>query len=130
MIVRISSKLHQQLLSRAAASPDVEICGLLIGDGAVERIIPTANTATDPSRRFEIDPAALFTAIRAERDGREKLFGYYHSHPVGPPVPSEADVSQGTTDGRVWLIIGEGQIAAWQMTNATRFNSIDYRVDS
>ena len=88
MTLRISSELHRQLLTDAAASPEREICGLMIGDTEVEHLIAAENVADDPKTGFEIDPVALFSAIRNERGGGERLLGYYHSHPVGPPEPS------------------------------------------
>ena len=129
MGLRISSELHEQLLHEAAASPDEEVCGLLIGETFVERIIPAANVAEDTRDTFEIDPAILFAAIRTERAGRGKLLGYYHSHPVGPPTPSDRDAAQAVGDGRVWLIIGEGRVTAWQMTKDSEFNAVEIIID-
>lgn len=124
MTVRISSELHQQLLEAAAASPDAEICGLLIGENRIERIVPTRNVAAAPGRHFEIDPETLFAAIRAERAGGNKLLGYYHSHPSGPAKPSAADTAQAIADGRYWLIIGGGQVTAWSMAQHGTFEAL------
>jgi desampylase len=125
MTLRISSELHRQLLAMAAASSQAEICGLLVGRYNLERIVATRNIAADPRRNFEIDPRALFTAIRNERAGVEKLVGYYHSHPIGPPVPSIRDADHATADGRIWLIIGDGRVTAWQMNKTSQFNEIE-----
>jgi desampylase len=126
MTLRISSELHDQLLDAANASPDYEICGLLIGNGQVDRICPTRNVAPDPERSFEIDPEQLFAAIRAERTGDSKLIGYYHSHPQGPPLPSGRDQAQASPDGRIWVIIGDGRVTAWSMSRANDFEPVDY----
>jgi desampylase len=125
MSLRISSEIHDRLLAEAAASPGIEVCGLLVGNGEVERLIVTANVAADPTAHFEIDPAALFTAIRHERAGGERLIGYYHSHPVGPPKPSPRDAAQAIADDHFWLIIGEGRVTAWRVTNANEFSTVD-----
>ena len=125
MTLRISSELHRQLLTDAAASPEREICGLMIGDAEVERLIAAENVADDPKTGFEIDPVALFSAIRNERAGGERLLGYYHSHPVGPPEPSARDIAQATVDNRIWLIIGEGRVTAWMFIDANKFSGID-----
>lgn len=114
MGIRISSELHAHLLALAAADPGNEVCGLLLGDFDVEMVIPTPNIAADPSRTFEIDPSALFSAIRTERAGGAKLLGYYHSHPSDKPEPSACDHAQAAGDGKVWLIIGDGRITAWE----------------
>ena len=75
---------------------------------------PTANIAPDPARHFEIDPAALFAAHRAERNGGPELLGYYHSHPAGHPVPSATDCEHASGDDRVWAIIAGGEVAFWR----------------
>lgn len=128
MPLRISSELHERLLAEAAASPDQEICGLLVGETAVERIIPAINVAADASTAFEIDPATMFAAIRAERAGQGRLLGYYHSHPKGPPTASIRDAKQAVADGRIWLIIGDGQIAAWRKNELNIFNVIEIQI--
>jgi desampylase len=128
MALRISSELHRQLLAMAAESPEAEVCGLLFGGNHVERIMPVVNVAGTPQRNFEIDPAPLFTAIRNERAGGEKLLGYYHSHPDGLPTPSARDRAQAAADGRIWLIIGQGRVTAWQMNKASQFNEIGIHI--
>ena len=41
----------------AHATPDREICGLLLGEGLrVTNILPAANSAPDPATGFAIDP--------------------------------------------------------------------------
>ena len=124
MALRISSKLHRALLDQAAASPAKEICGLVIGTVDVEAIVAAINVAIDPACSFEIDPVALFAAIRAERGGGDHLLGYYHSHPNGSPVPSPRDAEMAVGDGKVWIIIGDGQVRAWRMGQSRQFNEI------
>lgn len=124
MVLRISSKMHRELLNRAAASPGEEICGLILGVDTVDAIVATTNVAFDPGCSFEIDPAALFAAIRAERSGGARLLGYYHSHPSGPPMPSRRDTEIASPDGKIWIIIGEGRIKAWQIDQSKQFNEI------
>jgi desampylase len=124
MVLRISSKLHQWLLAEAEASPDIEVCGLVIGADSIERLIAVKNVSDQPETSFEIDPVALFSAIRNERAGGERLLGYYHSHPAGPPKPSAHDVAQAANDDRIWLIIGEGVVNAWQFNNGNSFSAL------
>ena len=114
MVVRISSELHRQLLAAAAASPDHEVCGLLFGEDRIDAVAPAANIADDRACTFEIDGTALFAAIRNERAGGARLFGYYHSHSHGPPTPSARDALQARNDGAVWLIIGDGAVRGWR----------------
>lgn len=117
MCVRISRAAHATLLAEAAASPTQEVCGLLLGDDVIRRIGPTLNVSLQPADSFEIDPAALFAAIRAERaTGGERLIGYYHSHPSGRAEPSERDREQAVGDVRLWVVIGAGEAKGWRMT--------------
>jgi desampylase len=128
MVLHISSELHRRLLAEAAATPHVEVCGLLIGTDRIERIIPTENVADDPAIAFEINPAALFAAIREDRGGNGRVLGYYHSHPAGPPTPSLRDQAQAMADGRAWIIIGDGQLTAWRLTDANEFRMIELKI--
>lgn len=72
------------------------------------------NVADEPERRFEIDPAALFAAIRAERAGGPKLIGYYHSHPAGRAEPSDTDRASMAGDGKLWLIVTPDAVTGWR----------------
>lgn len=104
-----------RLLVEAAASTDREVCGLLFGSGdSIDGAEATANVAADPTRWFEIDPAALFAAIRAERGGGPRILGHYHSHPSGSPEPSAHDAAAALDAGRLWLILGHGEALLWR----------------
>ena len=113
MRVMIASQLMAALLAVAAETPDEEVCGLLFGrPERIEAAERTANIADDPSRAFEIEPAALFMAIRLERQGGPSLIGHYHSHPNGSAEPSPRDLAA-SEPGRLWLIIGGGVARLW-----------------
>jgi desampylase len=117
MTVRISRALLDQVITEADRSPDREVCGLLFGGGAAGRIMsaqPTSNVADDPRDSFEIDPAMLFAAIRAERAGAPPIIGHYHSHPNGLARPSARDAAAVSRPGWIWLIVAGGRAAAWR----------------
>lgn len=115
MPVTISRALADRLRALAAAEPDREICGLLLGSLArIEAAIACKNVAADPVRAFEIDPSALFAAIRDERGGGQRVAGYYHSHPSGDARPSASDLAQSAPDGRFWLIVAGEALALWR----------------
>ena len=111
MTIEVTSGTIATLLEEAARAAPLECCGLLLGEaGRVLAVRPAANLATDPARHFEIDPAALIAAHRAERSGGQQLLGYYHSHPDGHPVPSATDCHHSSGDGRAWAIIAGGEV--------------------
>lgn len=115
MTLEISIADREAILAAARASPTVEICGLLLGRaGRVERIVPCANVAADPARRFEIDPAALVAAHRAARVGGPGVIGHYHSHPDGRAEPSPRDAADARADGSVWIIVAADVMTAWR----------------
>ena len=122
MSVTISSELLGRLLAEAAASPDVEICGLLFGAaGSIDAAEACANVAANPARTFEIDPKALFAAHGRARGGGLAVIGHYHSHPSGSPIPSPRDAAQAMGDGAVWVILGGGMASAWRSVEVGAF---------
>jgi len=118
--MRIAAALLAEIEARAAASPDREICGLLLGQGSrIDAAPATVNVSPVPADSFEVDPAALFAALRAERAGGPGLIGHYHSHPGGPTRPSPRDRAA-AEPGRLWLILGREPPRLWLAT-ATGF---------
>lgn len=114
MGVSFSRSLRDRLLGEAASSRDHEVCGLLFGcDASIAAAEPARNVAADPATTFEIDPAMLLAAHRAERAGGRRIVGCYHSHPSGAAIPSARDVAA-AEPGRLWLIIGAGEARLWR----------------
>lgn len=133
MAVDISSTAIARILAAAAASSDREICGLLLGAGnAIEEARACANVAADPTRRFELDPAALLAAHRVARGGGPAIIGHYHSHPSGLAVPSQRDASSAAADGAIWLIVANGEVRAWRAVERGslhgRFDPVEWLV--
>lgn len=131
--VAISRTLLDAILANVHRDPTRERCGLLLGDTqAILDFAPTANIHATPERHFEIDPAALIAAYRAERSGSLAVVGHYHSHPVGEATPSAADAEGADTDGRLWLVISRDAFGLWRSVAdgavQGRFDRIDLRV--
>ena len=102
----------------ADAAPK-EACGLLFGDGdRITGFQRAENIAETPETRFEIDPRALFAALKAERAGGPGLLGYWHSHPSGDAMPSATDAAMAAPDGKLWLIVGGETVTAWRAGGA------------
>lgn len=106
-----------ELLAEAAAAPAREVCGILLGAPLISGRLAAENVAANPADSFEIDPATLFAAIRAERAGGAVVAGYYHSHPSGSPEPSARDRAMAALDGRLWIIVGGGAAKGWRATD-------------
>lgn len=115
MGVTISRSILAGMEKASAAAAPREACGLLLGAGdVVARFTLCANVADTPETRFEIDPAALFAALRVERAGGEALLGYWHSHPSGDATPSATDAAMATPDGKLWVILGGDAVTCWR----------------
>ena len=90
---------------------------MLFGEaGAIDSVQVTDNVAENPEWHFEIDPKALFAALRGERAGGPKLVGYWHSHPSGDAMPSATDAAMAAPDGKLWLIVGGEAMTLWRAT--------------
>ncbi|MDT0506895.1 M67 family metallopeptidase [Novosphingobium sp. MMS21-SN21R] len=115
MTVTITPQAHALILTAAWAAHPKEACGLLLGTGdEVTEAVAVTNVAPDPTRHFEIDPAALIAAHRAARDGSApEVIGYFHSHPNGLARPSATDAASAARDGRVWIIVADDAITCW-----------------
>lgn len=115
MNVEISRALLDRILADAGASR-AEVCGLLLGwPGRIEAAEPAANVHPDPLRFFELDPAALFAALRRARGGGPVLIGHYHSHPTGLAEPSAVDAAAAdAATGLLWMIIADGDVGLFR----------------
>ena len=101
----LSAHARDALYAEAARAHPAECCGLLAGRAnRVETLYPVSNTAEDPSRRYEMDPAELWAARRAARDAGHEVIGFYHSHPRTPPFPSSLDVERAYYPEAVYAI--------------------------
>lgn len=134
MTVAISSCVIELIQSAAAAAAPNEACGLLFGaPDRIDGASVAANVAADPRRRFEIDPAALFAALRAERGGGPTIVGHWHSHPGGRCEPSATDAAMASQDGRLWLIVARRNVGLWRATANgmlhDRFDPVPFRND-
>jgi histidine phosphotransferase ChpT len=124
MAMTIARRLADQIRAHAASDPAHEVCGLLFGDEqAITAVTPTANVHPDPARHFEVDPAVLIAALRAERGGGQRLIGHYHSHPSGDVMPSARDAASAEA-GRCWLIVAGGQMALFRAGPAGSFTPV------
>lgn len=124
----ISRCVVEAIHAVAAEAAPREACGLLFGSpDRIDAVQVTENVAENPDRHFEIDPKALFAALRAERAGGAKLVGYWHSHPSGDAMPSATDAAMAEPDGKLWLIVAGEAVTAW-IAGAEGFESTELEI--
>lgn len=75
-----------------AELPD-EACGLLAGrSGTSLKVYPIENILHSPVK-FLMEPKQQINALLEIEQSNWELLAIYHSHPNGPPFPSETDVN-------------------------------------
>lgn len=129
MDIEVTSRALTTMRAAAEAAHPQEVCGLLLGEGArIESAVPTPNIHPQPATHFEIDPQALIDAHRAARGaGGPQVLGYFHSHPVGRPVPSATDRAMAAHDGRIWAIIAGSDVRFWR-DDSTGFVALPFTI--
>jgi proteasome lid subunit RPN8/RPN11 len=117
--------LYDEIVNQGYEGGDEEVCGVLAGDqgddeSVVRAIRQVDNVAETPQIRYAMDPEAQLAAIEsAEADGHE-VVGFYHTHPTGPPRPSETDVARATWSGYSYAICAFGGypfLGSWRWTD-------------
>ena len=89
----LPAPLRTRLWAHARSETPRECVGLLGGRGSlVSAVYPLRNVAPQPQREYRADDLELLRALKAMRREHLDLLGIYHSHPQGPPHPSEDDV--------------------------------------
>ena len=121
MIV-LPSAIREAIRERAREGRPEEICGVLggayepAGASRVRSQYPADNVAEAPRTRYEIDPEQQLAIFDRLEDHCEAIVGFYHSHPRGPPRPSETDAKLATWPDRSYLIVSlePHEIGSWR----------------
>jgi proteasome lid subunit RPN8/RPN11 len=97
--MRLDASAYAHIVDAAERAASEECCGLLIGTPhAIVQAWPARNLAAEPRRRYDLDPADHFAAIREARRQGLDVVGCYHSHPHSAAMPSPTDVAEGRPD--------------------------------
>ncbi|MBK9517303.1 MAG: Mov34/MPN/PAD-1 family protein [Anaeromyxobacter sp.] len=105
-----------RLVALAEAEPGREACGLVVAlPGRPPEPWPFANAAPDPSRRFELAPRDLLTALTRLDELGGALLAIYHSHLSGGPGLSAADLDAALAGGQpLWPGVAQLVVALEQ----------------
>jgi [CysO sulfur-carrier protein]-S-L-cysteine hydrolase len=101
--------LHQkqwdQIIGDVESRIPEEACGLIAGKaGQVNDVMPITNEYRSQVR-YRMAPEEQLRAFeRFEQHGWD-LLAIYHSHPSGPPYPSETDINEATYPETIYLIL-------------------------
>jgi desampylase len=105
-VITCAPRVLDSIAEHAKRDAPDECCGLLIGSGArIDEALPLVNHASDPRRRYEIDPRDFLAALKRCRGTPATVLGAYHSHPRSSAEPSESDRAEAFGDF-LYLIAG------------------------
>lgn len=123
--LELPRSVRDELVAHARSGAPEEVCGVLAGDldgrtSTVSAAHRATNVAVPPESRYEIDPEEGYATFREIEDSGLDVVGFYHSHPTGPPGPSETDAAQATWPERSYVIVvlggAEPLVGSWRWT--------------
>jgi proteasome lid subunit RPN8/RPN11 len=99
-----------------------EACGVLAGEYGEEHSVVTAAHATEnaagtPEIEYAIDPEDQLAVTETVEDAGLEVVGFYHTHPAGPPQPSETDAARAAWPGYSYAICsfdGYPYLGSWR----------------
>jgi [CysO sulfur-carrier protein]-S-L-cysteine hydrolase len=92
-VIDIPADIRAQMLSHAVDRLPEEACGLLAGNGRVERFFPMTNADHSPMT-YRLDPKEQIRAFNEIEDEGWELLGIFHSHTHTEAYPSDTDRRQ------------------------------------
>ncbi len=103
--LRIQRKVVAAVLDHLQTVYPQEGCGLLAGqDGQVSHWYAVENSLHSPVTYY-MEPAQQLQAMLAAEEQGLTLLGVCHSHPNGPPRPSQTDIEQAYYPDLVQIIV-------------------------
>lgn len=93
-VLILSPEQHEQMLEDVVKRAPEEACGLLAGkDNRVNLVISVTNELHSDIR-FRMDPVEQLKAFQLFEEQGLDMLGIYHSHPNGPSIPSQTDITE------------------------------------
>jgi proteasome lid subunit RPN8/RPN11 len=106
-VLRISQRLHDEIVAHARRDHPDEACGVLAGPAGSdrpERFVPMLNAARSPTF-YEFDSMEQLRVWREMDDLDEEPIVIYHSHTATEARPSRTDINLASEPGAHYVLV-------------------------
>jgi proteasome lid subunit RPN8/RPN11 len=104
-MLRLPAAAHAAIVGQAYDGYPLEICGLLVGRGAIAHRYEPARNAAESAKVYTIDPRDHLRIERRADDDDLEVIGVVHSHTRTDPVPSPTDLAQAPDPAWHYVIV-------------------------
>ncbi len=137
MTLAIPRPIRDAIRAHAESDAPEESVGVLAGNhdrsrSTVARAYRARNVAAEPRTRYTIAPNEELELLDRIDDIGLDCVGFYHSHPRGPPEPSETDARLAAWTGYSYAIVslesGTAELGSWRWVG-DHFEREDVRIE-
>lgn len=127
-MLEVARSAYDAVLDHAHEDVPHEACGVLAGrhrdrGSVVQSAVRVRNAAEAPRVRYRIDPTELLAVVDEIEALDREVIGFYHSHPAGPPTPSDRDRSSAHWPDHYYVLVSlAGSVPSfdtWRWTGDT-----------
>jgi proteasome lid subunit RPN8/RPN11 len=126
----LSKPIKNKVLQHIDRCYPEEACGLLVGQGRLIRDMLPIENVLHSKELFRMEPQAQYQAFEWMETQQYDLIGIFHSHPDGPPGPSERDIQEYAYPDAYMMICSpadkpkDWQIRAYRIINGTAVSHV------
>ena len=103
--IGVPREFREAMIEHAIEELPNECCGVILGrNDNFEEVIPMRSLRPSPDSYF-MDPSQQVEVFSEMEKHGKTLLGIYHSHPNGPPHPSDTDLKLAYHPGVLYFII-------------------------
>jgi [CysO sulfur-carrier protein]-S-L-cysteine hydrolase len=141
MVIRMSSKLYEELIRYCRSKLPEEACGFINGctvEGGflAAQFLPMTNNALNPREHFTMNPSEVVPILYNKEPSSHQIIGIFHSHPSTDAVLSQEDgFTEWHTLPTYWIFSFQHpsapvlQIFNIKKAGLTRFNKLSFVID-
>jgi proteasome lid subunit RPN8/RPN11 len=112
-VVYIQQRHWEQMRAHVTREAPLEACGLVAGKKAQSAYIYEMENEANSPVRYRIPPKAQLEAFMDMEVNGWDFLAIYHSHPLGPEMPSSIDLAEAAYPETVQLI-WSSKAGEWQ----------------